>query len=127
MPTTSEAEHIVRDLVSYVKLGVMPLSIAHAVEVLGARRVRVLAMDLLFWFDRQRRWGRLIPLQLQADSRPHQELPILLSLCASLCELIELKDGYCRIREDVDVDTRERVLDIASSYNPPIFTLHPTA
>lgn len=120
MPTINESANVVADLVKFVTARVVPASLAQAVDVLGARSVRCLALELLSWLVRQKRDGKNRPLALSPDSRTFKDLPILLSLCEPLCKLLEMKDGNCQFRDVVPVVKRRQLWDIAHGHRPPI-------
>ena len=111
------------DLVSITGPGTLEPRLQQLVDGIGRPRARIVAIELLSWFQRQNRFFKDRPLKLDFDHRWCVELKELMETWAEMGSLLKINGNECNFRENVSEESREKIRDLATScYRPVVRT-----
>lgn len=110
------------DLLTFLNSGeVSSASLRDAIQELGAKNVRVIAIELFTWLKRQRRFGHNKSLELKQQYAWCQHLPRLLQVSPELGELLEVQGCEVNFKDGVSAEERVRLRElVARDYRPAL-------
>lgn len=115
--------NIIDDLCAFVEHGEISTDLAPSVRLVGALRLRGIAIELLWWLQFQRRWGPDKPLRLNWRHFWCCDLRIVLSPPGPLHQLLEIDGESCSFRNSVSAEEQDRCRDAAhAGYHPRLRT-----
>ena len=112
-----------KDLLAFVTTRSMEGDFGRFASDVGEQSSYVVAIELLSWLKRQKKFGHEKPLDMNPNYTWCRLLPILLAADTSLSSLFELVDGQLQFKVNIPREERDRIREVADAgYRPELKT-----
>ena len=109
------------DLIAFVKSRNKTGEFGRFVELVGEQTSYVVAIEILNWLRRQKRFKNEKDLELNVQQSWCQALPALLDAEPSLARLFEIVGDRLRFRSEINTAERQKVRELAYvEYQPTV-------
>ncbi|WP_425614410.1 hypothetical protein NA78x_004277 [Anatilimnocola sp. NA78] len=109
-----------KDMITFVKTRCKAGDFGSFVDLVGEQASFVVAIEILSWLKRQKRFRNEKGLELNLDHSWCQELSVLLKTDLSLSRLFETADERLQFRSEINLLERLKVRNLADSEYQPV-------